>query len=101
MAKPEVILFGETYPPKEEDVTIDVFMNKPTEEFSEIAQITHKDTSDKWSLDQIKKKAREIGADGVIIIGKAGSYGVNIPMGNSSYVENEAYGMTAIAIKYK
>src|SRR5690606_30556539 len=102
MAKPQVNLFGQTYPPKDDEATIDVFMtSKPTQEFIEIAQITVKDTSDKWSLDQIKKKARELGADGVIIIGKAGSYGVGIPMGLTTYVENEEYGMTAIAIKYK
>lgn len=102
MAKPKVTLFGETFPPKDEGATIDVFMtNKPSQEYLEFAQITVKDTSDKWSLDQIKKKAREIGADGVIIIGKAGSYGVGIPMGLTTYVENEEYGMTAIAIRYK
>lgn len=102
MAKPEVIMFGKTYPPKQEETLIDVFLtNIPSQEYLEIAQITVKDTSDKWCLDQIKKKAREIGADGVIIMGKGGSYGVVIPMGNSSYVENEEYGMTAIAIRYK
>lgn len=102
MAKPKVTLFGETYPPKDEGTKIDIFMtNKPTQEYIEFAKITCKDTNDKWSLKQITKKALEIGADGIIIIGKAGATGVGIPMGNSTYVVSEEYGMTAIAIKYK
>lgn len=102
MAKPKVTLFGETYPKKNAETKIDVFMtNKPTIEYIEFAQITCKDTNDKWSLEQITKKAREIGADAIIIVGKAGSAGVGIPMGNTTYVVSEEYGMTAIAIKYK
>ena len=102
IAKPDVTLFGEKYPPKDAGVTIDVFItNKPTQEYLEIAQITCKDTNDKWNLDQIMKKAREIGADGVIIVGKAGSSGVGIPIGLTTYVVSEEYGMTAIGIRYK
>ncbi len=40
--------------------------NKPAVEYIEFAQITCKDTNDKWSLEQITKKAREIGADAII-----------------------------------
>jgi hypothetical protein len=102
MAKAKVTLFGNTYPPKDPEAKINVFMtNKPTQEYIEFAQIKCKDTNDKWSLEQITKKAREIGADGIIIVGKAGSSGVGIPMGYSTYVVSEEYGMTAIAIKYK
>lgn len=75
--------------------------NKPTQEYVEFAKITCGDTSDKWSLEQINKKARDIGADGIIIIGKAGTSGVGVPIGNSTYIVNEEYGMTAVAIKYK
>ena len=102
MAKAKVTLFGDSYPPKSEDAKIDVYMtNKPTQEYVEFAQITCGDTNDKWSLEQITKKAREIGADGIIIIGKAGASGVGIPMGNLAYVVSEEYGMNAVAIKYK
>ncbi len=102
MAKPKVTLFGETYPPKDEGTKIDVFMtNKPTQEYFEFAKIVCNDTDDKWSLKQITKKALEIGADGIIIVGKAGATGVGIPMGYSTYVVSEEYGMTAIAIRYK
>lgn len=102
MAKAKVTLFNDSYPAKSEDAKIDVYMtNRPTQEYLEFAQITCGDTNDKWSLEQIIIKAREIGADGIIIIGKAGSSGVGIPMGTSTYVVSEEYGMTAVAIKYK
>lgn len=102
MAKPKVTMFGNAYPPKSEDVAIDIYMTtKPTQEYTEFARITVGDTNDKWCMEQIRKKAREIGADAVIIIGKAGSYGMGIPIGYSTYVVSEEYGMTAIAIKYK
>jgi len=102
MAKPKVTMFGNAYPPKSENATIDVYMTtKPTQEYIEFARITIGDTNEKWCIEQITKKAREIGADAVIIIGKAGSYGVGIPLGYSAYVVSEEYGMTAVAIKYK
>lgn len=102
MAKAKVTLFSDSYPAKSEDAKIDVYMtNKPKQEYVVFAQITCGDTNDKWSLEQLTKKAREIGADGIIIIGKAGSSGVGVPMGTSTYVVSEEYGMTAVAIKYK
>ena len=102
MAKAKVSLLGESYPAKSEVAKIDVYItNKPTQEYVEFAQITCGDTNDKWSLEQISKKAREIGADGIILIGKTGTSGVGVPIGNLTYIVSEEYGMTAIAIKYK
>ncbi len=102
MAKASVILFSETYPPKDTDAKIDIYLTlRPSQEYIEFAQIKCKTHNDKWSFEQITKKAREIGADGVIIIGVAGSSGVGTPLGNSTYVVSEPYGITAIAIKYK
>ena len=102
MGKPEVSMFGRNYPPKNEKAIIDVYItNMPTDEYVEFAQIKVNDTSDKWCLEQIQKKAREIGADAVIIIGKAGSYGFGVPIGGLVYGASEQYGMTAIAIRYK
>ncbi len=102
MAKAKVSLLGESYPAKSEEAKIDVYItNKPTQEYVEFAQITCGDTNDKWSLEQISKKAREIGADGIILIGKTGTSGVGVPIGNLTYIVSEEYGMTAIAIKYK
>ncbi|MDR1716353.1 MAG: hypothetical protein LBS20_10950 [Prevotella sp.] len=101
MAKPKVTMFGYAYLPKDEGANIDVYITtKPTQEYVEFAKITIGDTSDKWCLQQIQKKAREIGADAVIITGTAGSYGMGIT-GPLMYIQDETYGMTAIAIKYK
>lgn len=102
MANAKVTLFDNSYPPKKEDAKIDIYMtNKPIQKYIEIAQITCGDTNDKWSLEQITKKAREIGADGIIIIGKTGSSGVWGSIGTSTYIVNEEYGITAVAIVYK
>ncbi len=103
MAKPKVTMFGNaTYPKKEEHATIDIYRTSaPTREYTEFAQIACNDTNNHWCLQQILKKARGIGADAVIIIGKAGASGAGIPIGNFTYVVTEEYGMIAIAIKYK
>ena len=101
MAKPKVTLFGKTYPAKDDIATIDVYItNKPTQEYIEFAKIIIADTNEKWNIEQLTKKAREIGADALIIIGKAGTSGVGTPMGTSSYIVSHDYGMSAIAIKY-
>jgi hypothetical protein len=98
MAKPKVTMYQTAYPPKNENDPIDIYQSqKPDKKYIEIAIITCNDTNDKWNLQQIQKKAREIGADGVILIVKAGSYGV----GNSTFMISEDYGITAIVIRYR
>ncbi len=47
------------------------------------------------------KKARELGADGIIILGNAGTSGIGIPVGNAAYVSSSGYGITAVAVKYR
>jgi hypothetical protein len=98
MEKPKLNLFGNAYPSKSENETIDVYItSKPTKDYIEFAQISCNDTDDNWNMQQVQKKAREIGADGIIIIGKSGTYEV----GYSNVVVSEEYGISAIAIKYK
>lgn len=76
MAKPEVLKYGQLFPVKDETEQIDIYSALlPTKEYIEIAQITCKDTEDDWNLKQILIKAREIGADGIIILGTAGNAG--------------------------
>ena len=102
MAKAKVTMINEPYPAKDENENIEVYITTvPSEPYLEIAQITCDDTEDDWCLKQIKIKAREIGADGIIIIGKSASGGVGVPIGNMYYVSSEEYGMKAIAFKYK
>jgi hypothetical protein len=100
MAK--VNLYGDSYPSKADDAKIDIYRTKaPSKNYKEIAEITCADTNDEWALDQIVKKAREIGADGIFIVGDAGAYGVGVPVGSSVvYTSAESYGIQAIAIKY-
>jgi len=102
MAKPKVTMFGNTYPPKAKNETIDFYLtDKPTREYIEFAKITVGDTNDQWCMEQIQKKAREIGADAVVIIGKVGSSGMGVPAGEFTTVVSKDYGMSAVAIKYK
>jgi hypothetical protein len=98
MTKPEITMFGNSFPPKNEDETIDVYRTTlPTQEYIELAQIKCEDTEDSWNMQQILKEARKIGADGIIITGRTGSWGA---VGSGLYASSE-YGMTVIAIKYK
>ncbi len=102
MAKAKVTMINEAYPSKDENANIEVYItNTPSDPYIEIAQITCDDTEDDWCLKQIKIKAREIGADGIIILGRSASGGVGVPIGNMYYVSSEEYGMKAIAFKYK
>lgn len=83
MAKPKVLMYGQAYSAKEADAQIDIYtFVVPNKEYVEIAQITCEDSNDEWNLKQILIKAREIGANGIIIVGKE-------------------YGIKAVAIKYK
>ena len=102
MAKPKVTLYGNAYPPKGESDPIEVFQTRlPDRPYSEIARIEVGDTDDKWSMKQILLKAREIGADGVIITGRAGHQSVGVPVGGTVIAASEGYGLTAIAIRFK
>ncbi|WP_053228004.1 hypothetical protein [Spirochaeta cellobiosiphila] len=68
--------------------------------YIELAEISCEDTDDNWAMDQILMKSKEIGADGIIIIGKAATYGYGISIGDMLFTSFEAYGIKAIAIKY-
>ena len=110
MASPEVTMLKEPHAPKQATEHIDVFFTKtPDRPYEEIAIIKVGDTEDEWNLKQIKLKAREMGADGVIITGRVGTYGygtgIGAPSGNISTTSiigvGEGYGLVAIAIVYK
>ena len=101
MAKAKVTMINEAYQAKSEDAPVEIYMTvTPDNPYIEIAQITCDDTEDDWCLKQIKIKARELGADGVIILGKSASGGVGVPIGSMYYVSSSSYGMKAIAFKY-
>jgi len=101
MAKADAVMLTEAYPAKTQDAQFDVYYtNRPEKKYIELAQIICNDTDDNWNLKQIKIKAQEIGADGIIVLGKSSSAGVGIPVGTTYVVSEETYGMKAVAIKY-
>ena len=101
MAKARVNLYQEAYPAKEENAQIDIYRTQtPDEKYIEIGEITCADTNDEYALKQVLIKAREIGADAIIILGKANSSGVGVPVGNMVYASSYSYGIKAVAIKY-
>ena len=101
MAKADAVMLTKAYPSKTEDAQFDVYYtNRPEKKYIELAQIICNDTDDNWNLKQIKIKAQEIGADGIIVLGKSSSAGVGIPVGTTYVVSEETYGMKAVAIKY-
>ena len=102
MARPKVTLYGTPLPPKARSAPIEVFeTQKPDRPYREVARIEVRDTNDRWSLEQIQKKAREVGADGVIITGRSGRVGAATPVGNGAYGASRDYGMVAVAFVYR
>lgn len=94
MGKANVTMISEPYSSKDANAIIDVYYTvTPEQKYIEVALITCRDTNDDWCLKQLKIKAREIGADGLIILGKAA-------IGYMTYFASEEYGMKAVAIKY-
>jgi hypothetical protein len=102
MAKPKVTMFGPTYPAKDSTATIEVFQSqKPDRPYQEIARIEVGDTDDNWSMKHIILQARQIGADAVIIAGRVGTVGVATPIGSQVHGASRAYGLTAVAIRFR
>ncbi len=103
MGKAKVTMITDDfYAAKDEYAPIEVYIAKlPSKPYIELAQISCNDTNEDWCLKQIKIKAREIGADGIIILGKASTESVAIPIGSVYYVGSEDYGMKAVAFRYK
>ncbi|TKB64005.1 MAG: hypothetical protein E8D47_12205 [Nitrospira sp.] len=102
MAEPKVTMYGERFPPKAITESVEVFQTiQPKRDYVEIARIECGDTDDTYNMEQLLLKAKEIGADGLIIIGRSGTLGMAVPIGNLAFGVGEGYGMAAIAIKYR
>lgn len=115
----KVVPFGPIYPPKNANANIDIYQTKqPDKKYIEIARIEAPAADDNWNMKHLLLKAKELGADGIIITGRVGSYSIMPVYGMSSGVVSgsnnsftafgsgfgmsvsEAYGLVAIAIKY-
>jgi len=86
----------EIYPPTS---IIEVIRNKPVErDFVEIGELSVESEEDAILL--LKEKAKEIGADAIIILGVKSEGGFLLTTPHASFYSDESY-ITAIAIKYK
>jgi len=96
-------MLNQSFSPKSENETIEIFKNnRPNRQYIEIAEITY----EKNDLNAIVSKAKELGADAVIITGAAGVEAHSTLMTvldpedfHSSKAQE--YGLKAVAIKYK
>jgi len=102
MSKAVVVLYGQPYPTRIDSVQIDVYRSiKPSKAYIAVGEISCKDTNKEWALNQLKIKAREIGADGLIILGPGATSSGGYLVGNVVVSSSESHGYNAIAIRYK
>lgn len=102
MSMAVLVLDGQPYPAKIDSVQIDVYRSiKPSKAYIEVGEISCKDTNKEWALNQLKIKAREIGADGLIILGPGATSSGGCLVGNVVVSSSESHGYNAIAIRYK
>lgn len=108
-ASARVTMLTPAYTPKDVNANIDIYQTKPPEKkYKEIALIKCDDTDDDWNIKQILLKAREIGADGIILVGRVGTYSFTPVSGVTPGISffafglsvGEGYGLSAVAIKY-
>jgi|694.fasta_scaffold52127_3 hypothetical protein len=96
--KAKVTVLSQTYPPRDQDALIDVYVTSlPVKGYIEFAQIRANSVNDDRNIKEIRNAARQIGADGIILLKRNTTYSVE----NANIAENRSYGYTAIAIKYK
>jgi hypothetical protein len=103
MATPRVLMLNQPFSAKNATANIEIYSNSfPDKPFTEIAQISCDDTSEEYCLNQLKIKAREIGADAIILKDKKiKSSGITyVAPGNAVETSFES-GMIGIAIRYK
>lgn len=97
MAKPEFTQYTtKTFTPKTSVDDVEIYSTPPRKDYIELGMITCKDTSKKWNLQQVKTKAKDVGADAIIISHNESLTTAEIIAG----VEREC-GIKAIAIKYQ
>ncbi|MEI6740978.1 MAG: hypothetical protein WCK74_11775 [Gemmatimonadaceae bacterium] len=104
MARPIVTMYGAPFPARGADARVEVFQSqKPDRAYTEIARIEVRDTNDQYSMSQILQKARGMGADGVIILGRSGTVATGAPVGRApvAVAVSQPYGTVAVAIRFK
>jgi len=86
----------QTFEPTKE---VQIFQtNRPEKEYIELGLLTAKDENN--ALKHLKDKAKEIGANAIIILGKKNKGTVVVPIGNMAYGV-PVNRLEAVAIRYK
>lgn len=88
------------YPPTN---SVEVLRNKPVEkDYIELGELSLKikRSNQEEAVLQLKEKAKEIGADAIILLGEDSEGNVIVPIGNL-YASVDLRYIKAIAIKYK
>ena len=102
MASPKVMRFGPSFDSKSPNAAVEVFQTHvPDRPYQEIALISVGDTDDDYCMEQVLLKARELGADAVILKGRVGTTAAAVPVGGMALASGRDYGLSAIAIRYK
>jgi len=102
MAVPKVVRFGPAFESRSPNAPVEVFQTRaPDRPYIEVASISVGDTDEEYCMEQVLLKAREVGADAVIIKGKVGTTSVAVPVGGLAYAVGSDYGLSSIAIRYK
>ncbi len=96
-----IALTNITYPAKSEDAEVEVFITKtPPKDYTEIAIITCNDHQYEYCLKQVKDKTRELGGDGIIILGNSYFVGSISTTGTVGSTSGDSIGIKAVAFKY-
>ena len=102
MAAPKVVRFGPTFESRSPNAPVEVFQTRlPDRPYIEVASISVGDTDEEYCMEQTLLKAREVGADAVILKGRVGTTAVAVPVGGVAYAVGNEYGLSAIAIRFK
>ena len=95
------VMLNKSYPSKNNAEEIEVLLSKaPSRNYTEIALIKCENFTDNLAIESMKKKARKLGADAILIVGSASKEKVISSEGNTIVSKMEDSGFTAIAIKY-
>ncbi len=89
-----------TYPPTN---SVEVLRNKPvSQEYTELGELSLKikKSNEEEAVLKLKEKAKEIGADAIILLGENSEGSVLVPVGNL-YASVDMRYIKVIAIKYK
>jgi hypothetical protein len=100
--RPSVTLYGPALPSRDKGAEVEMFQTqRPERPYSEIARIETTHGDDAWGMKQILAKARELGADGVIVVGSTRKAVEQVPGAAQNMTVVRPYGISAIALRFR